>query len=667
MRHLVIVESPSKCKTIERYLGPDYRVIATCGHFRGLNSLEQINRQTFDITFKTTRAKTVKYLKEEVGIAKSVLLATDDDREGEAIAWHICQVCKLPITTPRILFHEITKHAIDHAMLHPTTLSLPKVMAQHTRQILDVYIGFTISPLLWKAVQHTLSAGRCQTPALHMIAEQEEKIQSHNTDSSFQVKAYFSNKLIEFTLERHLSKEEVEPFLSTMDEFVLEGPEFKEVKLNPPPILITSTLQQKAGNALHLSPKQVMSSAQILYEHGLMTYMRTDQATYSDEFIKTIQQHLGNDFHTPLRKITEGAHEGIRITRLEVTETNIDKQTDRLYAFLYQYTLHTCMRPTILCHKIYKTLCKGLYFIHVSVTMKERGWSNVEDKDWSSYLDHLKRFHCESMVADEVLSQEYHWSESHLIRELEKRKIGRPSTYTHILESIKEKKYVELGKIHGNSVNLSRYTWKENQVEKKDFVKEIEESHKLSLTPLGKEVNDFCYQHFNDLFNYAYSSEMETTLDAIEEGADPKPILQKACNQIDLLKQVKIEAKVYPSLHAGTYRSHAIVLKKGQYGYYMEYDKTTLSLKGYTHYDLIEGWITLQQMPVDYIQGLMDYKEKNENILMEIDSDWSLRKGAYGPYLFYKTTKMKKPKFYKYSGSQTKQDIEASIRKIIKG
>jgi topoisomerase IA-like protein len=160
---------------------------------------------------------------------------------------------------------------------------------------------------------------------------------------------------------------------------------------------------------------------------------------------------------------------------------------------------------------------------------------------------------------------------------------------------------------------------------------------------------------------------METTLDAIEEGANPKSILQKACDQIDLLKQVKIVPKVYPSLHAGTYRSHAIVLKKGQYGYYLEYDKTTLSLKGYTHYDLIEGWITLQQMPVDYIQGLMDYKEKNENILMEIDSDWSLRKGAYGPYLFYKTAKMKKPKFYKYSGAQTKQDIEASIRKIIKG
>jgi DNA topoisomerase-1 len=221
MRHLVIVESPSKCKTIERYLGDDYRVIATCGHFRGLNSLEQINRDTFDITFKNTKPKIVKYLKEEVGIAKSVYLATDDDREGEAIAWHICQVCKLPLHTPRILFHEITKEAIDRAIRNPTTLSMSKVMAQHTRQILDVYIGFSVSPLLWKAIQHTLSAGRCQTPALHMIAEQEDLIQDHSNDSLNGVKPYFTNKRIEFTLERKLTPEEVIPFLTNIEGFVL--------------------------------------------------------------------------------------------------------------------------------------------------------------------------------------------------------------------------------------------------------------------------------------------------------------------------------------------------------------------------------------------------------------------------------------------------------------
>lgn len=666
MRHLVIVESPSKCKTIERYLGDDYRVIATCGHFRGLNSLDQINRQTFDVTYKNTKPKTIKYLKEEVGIAKSVFLATDDDREGEAIAWHICQVCKLPLTTPRIVFHEITQQAIQRAMDHPTVISMSKVSAQHTRQILDLYIGYSISPLLWKSIQHTLSAGRCQTPALHMIAEQEECIERQSSRTSYRVKAFFTNKRIEFTLEKQLTSEEIEPFLSNMEEFVLEGPEYKEVKLNPPPILITSTLQQKASSSLHLSPKQIMMSAQILYELGLITYMRTDQATYSDEFIQNVRDHLGNDFQMPLRKITDGAHEGIRVTRLELKETQIDKNTDRLYSFLYEYTLHTCMKPTLLCHKIYKTLCKGLYFIHTSVTVKEKGWNTVKEQDWSSYLDHLKRFHCEHIVAEEQRDQEFHWSEAHLIRQLEKNQIGRPSTYTHILESIKEKHYVTLGKIHRGSIHLSQYDWKDHQLEKKEVLKEIEETHKLSLSPLGREVNAFCYQHFEPLFNYTYSSELETNLDRIEQGEPSLPILREACDKIDVFKQINVIPKAYPSLHAGTYRSHAIVLKKGPHGYYMEYKDQTLSLKQYDHYEKIEGWIVEQNMPSEFIQGLMDYCEKNENVVMVIDAEWSLRKGNYGHYLFYKTKQMKKPIFYKYTQSHTKEDIEAYIRKNIK-
>jgi DNA topoisomerase-1 len=298
--------------------------------------------------------------------------------------------------------------------------------------------------------------------------------------------------------------------------------------------------------------------------------------------------------------------------------------------------------------------------------MTEKGWTHVSEKDWSSYLDHLKRFHCEHIVAEEQYDQEFHWSESHLIRELEKNQIGRPSTYTNILESIKDKKYVTLGKIQKEAVRLSRYEWKEHAIQKTEFIKETEESHKLSITPLGKEVNTFCYEHFDALFNYSFSRELETKLDLIEQGENPIPILQEACDTIDRLKQIKIEPKVYPSLHAGTYRSHAIVLKKGQYGYYMEYNGLTLSLKEYSGYDQIEGWIKDQHMPSEFIPGLMDYKEKNENILLEIDSEWSLRKGAYGPYLFYKTKKMKKPKFYKYSQSQKKEDIEAYIRKNIK-
>ena len=666
MRHLVIVESPSKCKTIEKYLGPDYRVIATCGHFRGLHKLEQINRQTLEIKFETTKPKIVKFLKEEVGIAVSVYLATDDDREGEAIAWHICKVCKLPLTTPRIVFHEITKEAIQHAITHPTVLSLSRVKAQHTRQLLDLYIGYTISPLLWKSIQHTLSAGRCQTPALHMISEQQDRIHGQSSLTSFKVKGYFTHKQIEFTLERRLTLDEIEPFFSIPSTFVLEPPVFKEVQLPPPSILITSTLQQKASHVLHLSPRQIMDSAQILYELGLITYMRTDQATYSHEFIQKTKVFLGERFCAPRVSESEGAHEGIRITRLDVVTVTIDKQTDRLYSFLYQHTLHTCMKPTILIHKQYKTLCHDLYFVHTSVAVKEKGWSDTEEKDWSTYLDHLKRFHCERIHAEEqLLDPEFHWTEAQLIQRLEKHQIGRPSTYTHIVETLQEKKYVTLGKIKRSSVPLTHYVWKDQTLEKTIHTQDMEESRKLCLTPLGKEVHDFCYRHFESLFNYPYSRLLEEKLDQIEQGMDTS-FLKETLDTIDSLKTIKVESKSYPSLHAGTYRSFPVVLKEGRYGYYMEYKEQSISLKQYSEYDQIPAWIRDQQIPSESFKTLMEYRDKNSHILLIVNSEWSLREGIHGPYLFYKTTKMKTPRFYKYTLGQNKHEIEDYIQKNIK-
>jgi DNA topoisomerase-1 len=664
--YLVIVESPSKCKTIQKYLGPDYRVIATCGHFRGLRKLEQINRTTLDIKFETTKPSIAKFLKEEVAIAKSVILATDDDREGESIAWHICKLCKLPMTTPRMIFHEITQPAIEYAIQHLSVLSLSRVMAQNTRQLLDLYIGFTISPLLWKSIQHTLSAGRCQTPALHMIAEQQDLIQHQSSQTSFVVKGYFTNKQIEFTLEKKLSREEVEPFLSSITTFVLEPPETKEVTLPPPSILITSSLQQKASHSLHLSPKQIMMSAQILYECGLITYMRTDQATYSEEFIQKAQQHLGNQFQRPLFR-GEGAHEGIRITRLDLPTIQMDTQTDRLYHFIYQHTLHTCMKPTILYHNIYKSLCQGLYFVHKSVSVKEIGWTSVEEKDWSTYLDHLKRFHCESICAEEQLEEPvFHWTEAQLVKQLEKHQIGRPSTYTSILETLKDKKYVSIGKIHRPPQTLGCYHWKEFQWTQTSVLKEIEESHKLSLTPLGKEVHDFCYSHFTSLFNYEYSGQLEKTLDQIEEGLDSKAFLLDTLNQIDQVSKISVPPKHYPSLHAGTYRSYPVILKEGRFGYYMEYHGRTLSLKDFPDYSLIEGWIKSQCIPPDHFKELMNYQDKNAHILCIVNSEWSLREGKYGPYLYYKTVKMKKPKFYKYTKGHSLEEIEDYIQKNIK-
>ena len=199
MKSLLIVESPSKCKIIEIYLGDAYKVVASCGHFRSLNKLEQINLETLEVKYNNDKPKIIKMLREEVAQASEVILATDDDREGEAIAWHICQVCKLPLTTKRILFQEITKPALIKAVQNPSTINMDRVHSQQTRQILDLYIGFKISPLLWKHIQHTLSAGRCQTPALRMIYEQDQLIKNQNYNTDYSVYGLFTSNSISYT------------------------------------------------------------------------------------------------------------------------------------------------------------------------------------------------------------------------------------------------------------------------------------------------------------------------------------------------------------------------------------------------------------------------------------------------------------------------------------
>jgi DNA topoisomerase-1 len=217
-------------------------------------------------------------LKEEIMMSKNVILATDNDREGESIAWHICDACKLPLTTPRIIFHEITRDAIQKAISAPTTIDMNKVYSQMSRQVLDLYIGFTISPILWKYIQHKLSAGRCQTPALKMLYEREQMIKNQSFETKYKVKGLFN---VEFKLIGTLNKEEVIPFLEACkskndvkNEYIIEKKKANEVSYSPPSILITSTLQQRASQ-MGMSPKQTMMCAQTLYEHGLITYMRS--------------------------------------------------------------------------------------------------------------------------------------------------------------------------------------------------------------------------------------------------------------------------------------------------------------------------------------------------------------------------------------------------------
>ena len=305
---LVIVESPAKCKKIEGYLGNGYKCIASFGHIREIaNGLKSIDTENnFKVVFKTIKSKNkyIKSLREWIKKSNEVILATDDDREGEAIAWHICKTFNLPIlSTKRIIFHEITKSAIKNAINNPIKINMNTVNAQLARQVLDLLVGYTISPILWKHISRnskgSLSAGRCQTPALRLVYEQQKLIKNSPGKKVYETTGTFTKNNLDFLLNYNYNNEK------NMENFLEESVNFRHiytvsnpkiVKKNPPIPFTTSTLQQKASNEYNFSPKQTMRLAQTLYENGYITYMRTDSTTYSKEFIKLAKKYIKKQF-----------------------------------------------------------------------------------------------------------------------------------------------------------------------------------------------------------------------------------------------------------------------------------------------------------------------------------------------------------------------------------
>ena len=304
---LVIVESPAKCKKIEGYLGSGYKCVASFGHIRQIkNGLKSINFENYKIDFGLipSKSKYIKNLRTMIGKASEVILATDDDREGEAIAWHICMSFKLPVkTTKRMIFHEITQKAIKESINHLTVVNMKKVYAQLARQVLDIVVGYRMCPLLWKHITNggfskkSLSAGRCQTPALRLVYEQENLINNSEHKKVYDTVGKFINEEMDFKLNKKFeSTEDIENFLLKSKKFkhVLTVGSVNTVEKTPPTPLTTSLLQQKSSNQLGYSPKQTMKLAQTLYENGYITYMRTDNKKYSKVFINDVKTYITN-------------------------------------------------------------------------------------------------------------------------------------------------------------------------------------------------------------------------------------------------------------------------------------------------------------------------------------------------------------------------------------
>lgn len=559
MKNLVIVESPAKAKTIEKYLGNDFHVLSSVGHIRAIAKKTKDGTPPIDIQhgFKTTyeidpeKKKVIAELKKavkSVGTA-NVWLATDEDREGEAIAWHLCEVLKLdPKTTKRITFHEITKSAIEEAIKHPRTVDMKLVEAQQARQILDRIVGFELSPVVWQKVPGGKSAGRVQSPAVRLLVEREHEIDAFSGSSQFKVTAIFAAGKQELKAElkqRFDSEDAARAFLESLASatFTVTDISTSPSSRNPAAPFTTSTLQQEANSKLGMGSRATMASAQKLYQEGRITYMRTDSVNLSSQAIATSADYIKRLYgieYSHVRKFktksagAQEAHEAIRptdVTRESVSGSDYDQ---RLYDLIRRRTLASQMAPA----KLENTTIT----ISINDGEKQNNSSKTNDKLvfeakgqvvlFDGFLrvygggkddtilptvksgDQLQRH---SVEARQVFARPpARYTEGTLVKKLEELGIGRPSTYATIMNTIQTRGYAEKGDSEGIPRDVILLQLIDNKVER-EIVQEKTGSNKGKLvpTPAGELISGFLTDHFDRVVDYGFTADVEKDFDDI--------------------------------------------------------------------------------------------------------------------------------------------------------
>jgi DNA topoisomerase-1 len=542
-KNLVIVESPAKAKTIEKYLGSDYIVKSSIGHIRGLPS----KNGSIDVShdFKPRfevdpdKKKVISELKAAAKTATTVLLASDEDREGEAIAWHVAEVLKLdPKTTKRIVFHEITKGALDEAVKNPRTIDMDLVEAQQARQALDYLVGFELSPVLWRKVRAGLSAGRVQSVAVRLIVEREGEIDAHNPESTFKLTAEFilsdGTVLPAASSTKFKTADEVRAVLEAFKDssFSVADISKKPGSRNPGAPFTTSTLQQEASNKLGYSPRNTMSLAQRLYEAGLITYMRTDSVNLSTQalgamtgFITSTYGEKYHQYRTFKSKSANAqeAHEAIRPTDVSKEMAGADEQQKKLYNLIWRRTLASQMAPAELENTTVTIKASGS-----KETMEAKGQVVLFDGFLKVYgrggddtllpaLTTGDPLTLQSAEALESLSRgPARYTEASLVKKLEEMGIGRPSTYASTINTIQTRGYVERGDLEGIEKEIQKLRLEQgNIVETKDKLMYGKDSNKLFPTDTGKVVTDFLVKHFAEVMEYDFTKSIEEQLDQI--------------------------------------------------------------------------------------------------------------------------------------------------------
>lgn len=586
--YLIIVESPSKCQKIEGYLGGQYKCIASKGHFREIVGLKQIAiRSNFEPSFSLVKEKSshVSWMRDIIKQypKSAVFLATDDDREGEGIAWHICDVFDLPIeTTKRILFHEITQKAILDAVANPTTLNMDLVKAQHARQVLDMVVGFKVSPHLWKHVRggrdNALSAGRCQTPALRLVYEREKEYRNSVLEMKYKIMGDFTPQNIGFVLNREMDVPElVEEFMKKSVDFdhVLSMKEERKSEKQPPRPFHTSHLLQTASNVLGMSPKITMQTAQNLYQNGLITYMRTENAKYAPPFVNSVKEYIlgkyGESCLGNLQKITnydkKNPHEGIRVTNIQTSSIQLGPRENKLYSLIWRNTLESCMSPAI--YRVFPLEISAPCINNDVLVYKKNielpvflGWKSVQgEKEDNQALYLYVKGICangNAIVPYEKLTSELvvhnkvtHYNESSLVKKLEDLGIGRPSTFAMLVETIQERSYVKLGNIEGKEVECKNFVLEKGKKLVNKLVRKTvgNENNKLYLEPVGQLCIEFLLKYFTDLFEYDYTKHMEEELDKIAQGTVQQwyDVCSNCYKEIGVMSKVlsKVEKEAY--------------------------------------------------------------------------------------------------------------------------
>lgn len=550
--NLVIVESPAKAKTIEKFLGEDYCVMSSYGHIRDLKKKSfSIDEKTFEPQYEipSDKAKVVAELKKKAEESTTVWLASDEDREGEAISWHLSEVLGLnPSTTKRIVFHEITKNAILEAIQHPRTIDLNLVNAQQARRVLDRIVGFKLSPLLWRKVKPALSAGRVQSVAVRLIVEKEREVNAFKGDTYYRITASFTlpgkKEVVKAELNRRFStQEEARFFLQECrdNQFRVTDISTKPLKRSPFPPFTTSTLQQEAAHKLGYSVAQTMSLAQRLYENGHITYMRTDSVNLSSLCLgaskKVISETMGDAYvktrnYQTSAKGAQEAHEAIRPTDMAQTEIEATPQERRLYDLIWKRTIASQMADAEIEKTTVLISIGGMdeTFTATGEVVKFDGYRRVyretqedNEENESGILPPLTMG--EVLTAKEITAtgrftqRPVRYNEASLVHKLEELGIGRPSTYASTITTIQQREYVQKGDKPGEEFNSEIFTLKNGEIKHTTHTVTVgAERGKLLPTDTGTVVNDFLLEYFPEIMDYNFTADVEKNFDEIAEG-----------------------------------------------------------------------------------------------------------------------------------------------------